>query len=208
MPTPSYSSAQTLYWFEQKKGIQADRQALCPGDQAPNFVIPASHGLWSEEAAAGAGSGRVTLDDLLASRPVVVSFYSPHTHAYGHAQLETLVGLYSKIRALGGELVVFTPEPAHQLSRIASHYQVPFSLVHDANHHLATAFGLYSPAKPAWQRVSGIGEGVALPGTFVISPQGQVTYAFTDSDFDKLLPVRPLLTALYNVRDQRIKKAA
>ena len=208
MITPPSSLAQAPYWFEKNKGIQSGREPLCPGDQAPGFSLPASYGLWSEGAAAVAGSGRVTLNDLLGSRPVVVSFYSPHTNAYGHAQLETLVRLYPKIRALGGELLVFTPEPVHQLPRIASFYQVPFSLVHDADHRLAAAFGLYSPAKPVWQRVSGIGESVALPGTYVIAPQGQVAYAFTDADFDKPLPVRPLLTALYNVRDQRIKKAA
>lgn len=209
MLTPAYSVAQApSYWFEKNKGIQSGQHPLSPGDQVPDFVVPASYGLWSEEAAVLAASGRVTLDELLSSRPVVVSFYSPHTNAYGHGQLEMLVRLYPKIRALGGELVVFTPEPPHQLPRIASYYQVPFNLVHDAGHRLASAFGLYSPAKPVWQRVSGIGESVALPGTFVIAPQGQVAYAFTDTDFDKTLPVRPLLTALYAVRDKRIKKAA
>jgi peroxiredoxin len=208
VPIPSLSVAQAPYWFEKNTGIQSGREPLLPGDQAPGFSLPAPYGLWTEEAAAIAHAGRVTLNDLVTSRPVVVSFYSPHTNAYGHAQLEMLVRLYPKIRALGGELLVFTPEPVHQLPRIASYYQVPFSLVHDADHRIAAAFGLYSPVKPVWQRISGIGEAVALPGTFVISPQRQVAYAFTDTDFNGTLPVRPLLTALYNVREQRIKKAA
>jgi peroxiredoxin len=195
-------------WLHKVKSNEPLPQPLRTGSHSPAFAFQADASILTGTLASIAQSGQIHLSDLVNYRPVVISFYSPHTHAYGERQIETLINLYAKIKALGGELLVITAESEENIQLIASHYLLPFSLVQDTGNRIASQFGLFSAAHPVWDRIAGLEENVAIPATYVIAPGGQITFSFADVDFNKQLPVRPLLTAVYTASDNRIRKAA
>lgn len=195
-------------WLHKVKSNEPLPQPLSTGSQSPDFVIQPAASILTGSLASLAQSSQIHLHDLVTYRPLVISFYSPHTHAYGHQQIETLIDLYAKIKALGGELLVITAETEENLQLISSHYRLPFSLVQDASNKIASQFGLFSAAHPVWDRIAGLEENVATPATYVIAPGGQITFGFADTDFNRQLPVRPLLSAVYTSGDNRIRKAA
>jgi peroxiredoxin len=183
-------------------------QPLSKGDQAPAFSLPASLVKWTGSLAELASDAKIALSDLVSSRPLVISFYSPLWNGYGHQHIQSLVQLYTRVKALGGEMLIFTPEPLAQIYRLANHYQIPFSIAHDADNLIAYLFGVYDTQNPVWQRMAGITADVPVPATFVIAGNGQITAAFVDSEFQDTLPARPVLSAVYATRDKRIKKVA
>lgn len=183
-------------------------QPLSKGDQAPAFSLPTNLGKWSGSLAEIALDAKIALSDLVNSRPLVISFYSPQWNGYGHQHIQSLIQLHNGIKALGGEMLVLTPEPLAQIHRLANHYQVPFSIAHDADNLIAYLFGIYDMQNPVWQRIAGITADVPAPATFVIAGNGQITAAFIDADFQDSLPTRPVLSAVYATRDKRIKKVA
>ncbi|MDO1446929.1 redoxin domain-containing protein [Rhodocytophaga aerolata] len=183
-------------------------QPLSKGDQAPAFSLPANFGKWTGSLAELASVTKITSNELVSSRPLVISFYSPQWNDYGHQHIQALVQLYTGVKALGGEMLVLTPEPLAQIYRLANHYQIPFSIAHDADNLIAYLFGVYDTQNPVWHRIAGITADVPAPATFVIAGNGQITAAFIDSDFQDALPARPVLSAVYATRDKRIKKVA
>jgi peroxiredoxin len=195
-------------WLNKVKSNEPLPQPITAGSQSPEFVIPTVAGVWSDLLAPLAQSSQISVNDLITYRPIVLSFYNAHTHDYGHQQIEVLTQLYHKIRALGGELLVITAETEENIQLIASHYRIPFNLVQDAGNRIASQFGLFSAAHPVWERIAGLDENVAVPATYVIAPSGQITYAFADEAFNKQLPVRPLLSAIYAASSNRIRKVA
>jgi peroxiredoxin len=206
----SFSDSELLtiseQWLNKVKSNEPLPEPLTAGSQLPEIVIHTFAGIWSDSLATIARTSQISINDL--AGPVVLSFYNPNTHAYGDQQIETLIGLYHKIRAFGGELLVITAESAENIQLIASHYHIPFSLVQDAGNRIASQFGLFSAAHPVWERIAGLDENVAIPATYVIVPGGQITYAFADSEFNQQLPVRPLLSAVYTASSNRIRKVA
>ncbi|QHT71599.1 redoxin domain-containing protein [Rhodocytophaga rosea] len=208
----SFSDSELLsiseQWLHKVKSNEPLPQPLTAGSQSPEFVVETYPGIWSGLLSPLAQSSHISLNDLTGYRPLVISFYNPHTHDYGHQQIQTLISLYDKIRALGGELLVITAESAENIQLIASHYKLPFTIVQDAGNRIASQFGLFSAAHPVWDRIAGVDENVATPATYVIAPGGQITYAFADSEFNKQLPVRPMLSAVYSTSSNRIRKVA
>jgi peroxiredoxin len=183
-------------------------QPLSKGDQAPAIFLPAGLGKWTGSLAEIALHAKITLSDIVSSRPLVISFYSPQWNSYGHQHMQSLVHLYTQVKALGGEMLVLTPEPLAQIHRLVNQYQIPFSITHDADNLIAYLFGVYDTQNPVWQRIAGITADVPVPATFVIASNGQITAAFIDSDFHDTLPARPVLSAVYATRNKRIKKVA
>jgi peroxiredoxin len=205
-PYSSYTSSLTdsFTFFASPELVQP----LAEGTQAPDFTIPAEAGVWTNELADAAISGKVRLQELPSERPLVISFFSPHWNHYGQQHLQALLSLYPGIRALGGELLVLTSEPLTTIQRLARYYQLPFSIARDAAQVIASQFGVFDPLHPVWERISGITQEVPLPATYVIAPSGRIAHAFVDADFSEALPVRSVLSAVYTSRNKRIKKVA
>lgn len=175
-------------------------QPLRQGDQAPLFRLAQTAGNWNATLASRFRENTtLTLLDLLAERPLVLSFYCPCWNTYAPKHLATLREAYAKIRALGGELLVLSNDPPRSLTRFAERHDLPFSIVSDADNAVARAFGIYSESAPVWQRVAGISDDVFLPAAYVIGRNRRITYDFVDENLDQPLAehLRDLLTAVY-----------
>ena len=92
--------------------IEASRAVpgLAVGDHAPNFTLPDALGR------------PVSLADLLAQGPVVVTFYRGEWCPYCNLQLHALQAVLPTIRELGASLVAISPQASdHGLSLIEKH---------------------------------------------------------------------------------------
>ncbi len=206
----SYKSTSPIstYLLEQIKQEQHAPQPLAAGNLAPYFRLNTRDGVWNTAQPYLVYADTVSLTDLLPGKPLVVSFYSPFWHRYGHAHMEHLKKAHAKISALGGNLLVLTPLSIEQIGTIVQYYELPFSVASDSQNRIAEGFGVYSPYHPVWDCIAGISDEVALPATYVIAPDQQIVYDFVEADFSELVPVRDLLTAVYHSRRISLKKAA
>jgi len=162
---------------------------LQTGDAAPELSIPAAQVL----QAAG-------LPDVLQShsRPLVVAFLSFHWNSYATQRLQALRELYADIQVMGGNLLVISDEDSTFFNLLADKQPVPFPVVWDRQHKIAAQFGVYAATDPIWDRISGVNEDVPTPGIFVLAPDGKIVFDEVDLYFENQLPVRNLLTAVYN----------
>ena len=141
-------------------------------------------------------NGSLPISQLL-DRPLVLAFHSIHWNGYGDRRLQELQDLYADVRVMGGNLLVATAEDKATFDFAAQNFQLPFATIHDQHNHIAKKAGIYSATDPIWDRVSGVEADVAIPAVYVLTPSLKVTYASVDAWFENTLPVRDILSAIY-----------
>lgn len=168
----------------QAKAFQQGRDAIELGAQAPRFELPNQQGK------------SVSLTDLLAKGPVVVTFYRGSWCPYCNLQLRALHAKLSEIHNLGAELIAISPQvPDDSLSKdeISA---MDFVVLSDQDAKIAAKFGV------AWEvpefmlehmRVdrkldleainNGNGSIMPIPATFVLNQAGEITWRFVDVDY-------------------------
>ncbi|WP_217606151.1 redoxin domain-containing protein [Chitinophaga sp. GbtcB8] len=177
------------------------RNKLAPlhtGDVTPDFSLPAAQVI----NAAG-----LPEDIHGRSRPLVVAFISFHWNGYAEKRLQELRDLYADIQVMGGDLLVLSDEDNTFFNILANKQPVPFPVVWDRQHKIASQFGIYSTTDPIWDRISGVNEDVPTPGIFVLNPNGKIVFDSIDLYFEKNIPVRDLLSAVYTA-GHKTEKAA
>ena len=143
----------------------------------------------------------------LAGRPLVVAFISFHWNGYAQKLLKELNSLYADNRIMGGELLVISDEDAAGFQSLTGKQAVPFSTVWDRQHKIASQFGIYSSTDPIWDRISGINADVPVPAVYVLDAAGKIAFDQVDHYFEKSIPARELLSAVYDASSHREKAA-
>jgi peroxiredoxin len=159
-------------------------RGLAVGDHAPNFTLPDALGQ------------PVTLADLLAQGPVVVTFYRGEWCPYCNIQLRGLQAALPAFRELGASLVAISPQAAdHSLSLTEKHelafpvlsdldqkviraYRVQFTLAGDLEDLQVNVF----QNDPADQNADHT-RSLPVPATFVIVRDGIIRAAFVSADW-------------------------
>jgi peroxiredoxin len=175
------------------------------GDIAPLFAIHGNQ--YIEQGGLLQSEAGITAIQTLLTRPVVIAFYSIHWNDYSNRLLSALQGLAADIKVMGGQLLLLSAEDKSFWQQEAS-LQNAFPIAHDTNNKIARKFGIYAESDPIWDRVSGINADVPIPAVYVISPLEKITFDFTDPYFEKELPTRELLTAVYNTTGDYIYRKA
>ena len=184
---------------EFKKG----ENALNLDQQAPDFVLP------NQKAES------VSLADLLAKGPVVVTFYRGSWCPYCNLQLSALQARLSDIHCLGAQLVAISPEvPDGSLDTDAID-NMAFNVLSDQDSKVATQYGV------AWEVpeffiehmkvdrdldlnvINNITKGseenctiLPIPATFVIDTDGAVAWRYVDVDYRTRSEPEDIITAL------------
>jgi peroxiredoxin len=164
-----------------KSGL-ADR-ALKIGDLAPAFELPDGDGmLWRSE-------------DLLRSGPLVIVFYRGRWCAYCNAQLSALQEIHSQIADAGASLVAISPQTQKHSYMTRDMHKLRFPVLSDQGNQVAKKFGLVYRLSPELQAMY---ESIMtkLPGyngdqswelplsaTYVVQPDGNISYAHEDADW-------------------------
>jgi peroxiredoxin len=168
----------------QARSFQQGGDATGVGQQAPKFELPNQEGK------------PVSLTDLLASGPVIVTFYRGSWCPYCNLQLKALHARLSEINALGAQLVAISPEVPDGSMSESEINDMGFQVLSDQDANVASTFGV------AWEvpelllehmRVdrkldlasinNGNGSILPIPATFVIGKDGAVTWRFVDIDY-------------------------
>lgn len=179
---------------------QAER-ALKAGQPAPAFSLPDDEG------------NLVSLADLLARGPAIVTFYRGVWCPYCNADLKALQAALPEIQAAGASLVSISPQTAANSRKAKRDNGLTFPILGDAGNAVAAAYGLKFTLEPAVKALYGgtfkldlptfNGDDswtLPMPARFVIRPDGIVAYAEVDPDYTTRPDPSEFLPALTALR--------
>lgn len=151
------------------------------------------------------------LASLIASRPVILTFYRGGWCPYCNLELRAYQELLTAIHAQGAELVAVSPElPDHSLST-AEKNDLSFTVLSDVGGALASALGirftLSDAVKPFYEKAGHAlparnGDGgwsLPMPATFVIERGGRIAEAFIEPDYRRRLDPHLALGVLRSI---------
>ncbi|MGH9633507.1 MAG: peroxiredoxin-like family protein [Candidatus Angelobacter sp.] len=177
-----------------KSGL-ADR-TLKAGDLAPAFELPDGDGmLWRSQ-------------DLLSSGPLVIVFYRGRWCAYCNAQLAALQEIHQQNAEAGGSLVAISPQTQKHSYMTRDMHKLRFPVLSDQGNQVAQKFGLVYRLSPEMQTMY---ESIMtkLPGyngdqswelplaaTYVVQPEGKISWSRLDADWRKRPEPEEILQAL------------
>ncbi|MBK7351931.1 MAG: thioredoxin-dependent thiol peroxidase [Gemmatimonadetes bacterium] len=133
---------------------------LAPGAKAPAFSLPAADG----------ATVRLT---QFKGAPVVLYFYPKDDTAGCTTEACEFRDRWRAVRATGATVLGISPDPVASHQKFAAKYKLPFPLLADTDHAVATAYGVWGEKSMYGRRYFGI-----LRTSFVIGPTGKVIRVF------------------------------
>lgn len=146
------------------------------GDPAPNFSLPSQSGKI------------VSLQDFLGKKCVVLYFYPKDDTPGCTAESCAFRDRYEVFQEAGAEVIGISADSPDSHQRFATKYQLPFTLLSDADNQIRKSYGVPPTL-------------FVLPGrvTYVIDKEGIVRHVF-DSQFDFKAHVEEALKTLQGIQ--------
>jgi peroxiredoxin len=175
---------------------EAGEDAPKPGGVMPTFVLPDETGRL------------VSLKDLLAQGPAVVTFHRGHWCPYCRISISTLVKAQPRIQALGARMVAIVPDREQFAAEMREDCNVNFPILSDMDNGYAMSLNLAIWVGNEMQEyMSKIGRMLPqyqgndswvlpIPATFVIGKNGRIKSRFVDPDYRKRMAIEDLIDAL------------
>lgn len=175
---------------------EAGEDAPKSGDVMPTFVLPDETGRL------------VSLKDLLAQGPAVVTFHRGHWCPYCRISISTLVKAQPRIEALGARMVAIVPDREQFAAEMREDCNVNFPILSDMDNGYAMSLNLAIWVGGEMQEyMSKIGRMLPqyqgndswvlpIPATFVIGKDGRIKSRFVDPDYRKRMAIEDLIDAL------------
>ncbi|MFF0795084.1 peroxiredoxin-like family protein [Streptomyces spiralis] len=172
------------------------RTALTEGAKAPSFTLPSATGL------------SVTLDDLLAEGPVVLTFYRGSWCPYCNIALRSLQQHHDAITVRGARLVAVSPQIPDESLSYAEKNELAFHVLSDVGCDTAKQYGLAFDLPADLEAVykglgidlhranAGHARTLPIPATYVIDQDGIIRWAFVNTDYTSRAEPADILTAL------------
>jgi peroxiredoxin Q/BCP len=133
---------------------------LSEGDAAPEFSLPDQHG------------DAVGLGDLR-GKTTVLYFY-PRADTPGcTTQARSVRDRSADYERAGARVIGISPDPVDKVAAFAEKYDLEFTLLADADHAVADAFGTWGEKSMYGKRYWGVQR-----TTFIIAPDGTIARAF------------------------------
>jgi peroxiredoxin len=166
------------------------------GDEMPPFVLPDD-------------SGRmVSLADLLAEGPAVVTFHRGHWCPFCRISIRTLAMAQERIAARGAGMVAIVPDRQQFAAEMKNESGVRFPILTDMDNGYAMSLNLaiwvgaeLKDHMTAIGRILPDYQGndswvLPIPATFVIGQNGRIKARFADPDYRRRMTVEELIAAL------------
>ncbi len=217
-PLPSYREALDQFQAERAAGkgpkVSPEDRAVMDQSAADLAIAMPSAGLKVGERAPGfrlpdARGESVTLADLLANGPVVLTFYRGAWCPYCNLQLRGLSQGLPAIEAAGGRLVAITPQTPDKSLEQVKKDGYPFEILSDLDSTTMRAYGLVFEVPAAVRDVYRRNFALDLaeyngadryelpvPATYVIDREGIIRFAFADTDYRKRAEPSAIVEAL------------
>ncbi len=175
---------------------EAVQLSLGVGDTAPDFELP------------NASGGTVRLSELLRSGPVVLAFYRGSWCPYCNTELRGLQQALPQVEAARARLIAVSPQTPDSSMTIRDRQRLTFPVLSDAGNRVARTFGLvfrvdagvrdkYREAGIDLVRSNGDDSWeLPVPATYVVAPDGTITYAFVEADYTRRAVAADVVAAL------------
>ena len=137
-----------------------DQQAPQVGDEAPDFELPNQDG------------DPVRLSDLR-GRTVVVYFYPKADTPGCTTQACGIRDRADEYESAGAVVLGVSPDQPGALRKFADKHGLPFTLLADADHEVAEAYGVWAEKSMYGRRFWGVNR-----ATYVVGPDGKVARVF------------------------------
>jgi len=175
---------------------KAGESAPKPGDPMPPFVLPDETGRM------------VSLTDLLAQGPAVVTFHRGHWCPYCRISINTLARAQTRIQALGARMVAIVPDRQPFAAEMKTDSGVSFPILTDMDNGYAMSLNLaiwvggemeeymtkIGRKLPAYQ--GNDSWTLPIPATFVVGQDGRIRARFADPDYRQRMTIEDLIKAL------------
>jgi peroxiredoxin len=170
--------------IEELRASHLAERAAKVEQQAPDFTLPDS------------GGNDVSLAALLASGPVVLSFYRGEWCPFCNLELAAFQRVLPRLEALGATLVAVSPEKPDFGQLLADKQKLTFPVLSDLGNAVARAYGLVFTLDAASKAMSlnmfhrDLAERngddsweLPIPATFVIDRSGVIRFAHVDPNY-------------------------
>ena len=175
---------------------EVGRQSPQTGEVMPPFNLPSK------------GGTVVSLEDLVADGPLVLSFNRGHWCPFCKIELRSIADFHQQIAASGARVVSIMPDRQQFLDDIRLATRDTFDILTDIDNGYALSLGLVMWLGETVKQLM-IGRGyhldayhgsggwfVPVPATFVIGRDQTVIARFVDPDFRKRMEIDEILAAL------------
>jgi thioredoxin-dependent peroxiredoxin len=134
---------------------------LEPGEQAPDFELADQKG------------NPVKLSDLLGDQTLVLFFY-PRADTPGcTTQACGVRDRGSDYAEAGARVIGISPDEVEAIAKFAGKYELGFTLLADADHAVAEAYGAWGEKSMYGKKYMGV-----LRSTFIVGPDGNIAKVF------------------------------
>jgi thioredoxin-dependent peroxiredoxin len=126
------------------------------GEAAPDFTLPAS------------GGGEVALHDLR-GKNVILYFYPADDTSGCTKEACQFRDLFPNFSGADAVILGVSPDDVSSHDKFAAKYSLPFTLLADPDHEVATAYGVWTEKSNFGKKYMGI-----VRSTFLIDPDGKL----------------------------------
>ncbi|MFC0016480.1 redoxin domain-containing protein [Roseibacillus persicicus] len=196
------------------KGVDFVRQsgllqtAKNVGDQAPDFSLPNGEGK------------RVSLEEMLKSGPVVLTWYRGGWCPYCNIALREYQSCMDEFEKAGVQLVAISPELPDVAQATSEKNELDIEILTDANNTVAAQFGTVMKLAPeieaSMKRFADLkkqngedyDEGtLPLAATYLIDQEGVIQYAFLDAEYRNRASVEQILRAVERMQNPELAQS-
>ena len=172
-----------VVFLERLQSLNIGATAPKVGDRFPDFALPNARGM------------RITLSDLIADGPLVLSFNRGGWCPYCRLELAAWAGRLEELAAIGGRFVAVTGELGGRAEEMRQALDLDCEILCDVDHGVALELGLafylgdqlrqmYLERGLDLSEVYGTDSWfLPIPATFVIDTAGIVRFVYADPDF-------------------------
>ena len=166
------------------------------GDVMPSFILP------------GRDNHLVSLEELLSSGPLVISFNRGHWCPFCKIELKTIAAHHQEITAQGGRVISILPDKQMFAEKLRAETMPDLIILSDIDNGYSLSLGLAMwLGERLHQLMAGRGHHpkdyigsdgwfVPLPATFVVAGDGRVIARHVDPDFRRRMEIDEILKAL------------
>jgi len=173
----------------------AGEAAPQPGDVMPPFILPDENGRM------------VSLEELVASGPLAVTFHRGHWCPYCRININALAQAHRQVSADGGQIIAIMPDRQQFAAELKVRGELPFSILTDMDNGYALSLNLAiwlgdeiqqmmsgRQDLPSYQGNSSWM--LPIPATFVVGRDQRIRARFVDPDYRKRMAIDDLIAAL------------
>ena len=166
------------------------------GEPMPSFLLPDHMGRL------------VSLEDLVARGPVVVTFARGHWCPYCRIAVSALAEIADDANAFGGQIVVIVPDRQSFTARLRAETSAPFPILTDLDNGYALSLGLVFWVGEEMQNFMvagnvnpGESQGndswlLPIPATFIVGRDGIIKARHVDPDYRTRMEIDSVLEAV------------